>query len=143
MKKIFTIITLSVLVWGCAKKIAAPASSGIGVSNAGTPAAAPAGSAKLETKPTTSATSANTPAPAYTTTGAAKVPVDASKATAPEVLGQSTYNAKCGRCHGLKITTDYTADRWVSIMQVMASKANLTDVEKENVLAFVRVNAKK
>jgi hypothetical protein len=28
-------------------------------------------------------------------------------------------------------------------MQVMASKANLTDAEKENVLVYVRANAKK
>jgi mono/diheme cytochrome c family protein len=59
------------------------------------------------------------------------------------MLGQSTYNAKCGKCHGLKVTTDFTADRWVSIMQVMASKAHLDDTEKENVLAYVKANAKK
>ena len=48
------------------------------------------------------------------------------------MLGQSTFNVKCGKCHGLKVTTDYTADRWVSIMQVMATKAQLTETEKEN-----------
>jgi hypothetical protein len=58
-------------------------------------------------------------------------------------MGQSTYNAKCGKCHGLKVTTDYTADRWISIMQVMAPKAHLDDTEKENVLAYVKANAKK
>ena len=57
--------------------------------------------------------------------------------------GQQTYSAKCGRCHGLKVTTDFTELRWVQVMQVMAPRANLTETEKENVLAYVRANAKK
>jgi len=64
-------------------------------------------------------------------------------AKSPEMLGQATYNAKCGKCHGLKVTTDYTAERWISVMQVMAPKARLDDTEKENVLAYVKANAKK
>jgi mono/diheme cytochrome c family protein len=58
-------------------------------------------------------------------------------------MGQGTFNAKCGKCHGLKATSDFTADRWVNILQVMAIKANLTEGEKENVLAYVKANAKK
>jgi len=61
---------------------------------------------------------------------------------AAAIAGQATFNAKCGRCHGYKIPSDYTVDRWISIMQVMAMKANLTDIEKENVLAYVKANAK-
>ena len=45
--------------------------------------------------------------------------------------------------HAYKITFDYTVDRWISVMQVMAVKANLTDIEKENVLAYVTANAKR
>ena len=146
MKKIFTIITLSVLVWGCAKKIAAPAGSGIGTSSNGAtsatppvPASTPSGKSESGTLPGTKEVPVGT-VPA--TPAGSRSPIDPSKAS-PEVQGQSTYNAKCGRCHGLKVTTDYTSDRWVSIMQVMASKANLTDAEKENVLVYVRANAKK
>ena len=73
---------------------------------------------------------------------ASKTTRDASTIT-PEMQGQTIYNAKCGSCHYLKVTTDYTADRWISIMQVMAIKANLNDTEKENVLAYVKANAKK
>lgn len=149
MKKIFTIITLSVLVWGCAKKITAPAGSGIGsgTSSSGTvsatppvPAGTPSGKSESGTLPGTKEVPAGT-VPA-TPAGSRSLPVDPAKAS-PAVQGQSTYNAKCGSCHGLKVTTDYTSDRWVSIMQVMASKARLTDVEKENVLVYVRANAKK
>ena len=142
MKRIFIIIALTVLVWGCAKKISPSASSvGTGAPNTGAPAVAPSLSSKTESTSANSTATAVTPA--YTTDKATKVPVDVTKAPAPELLGQSTFNAKCSRCHGLKVTTNYTADRWVSIMQVMASKANLTEVEKENVLAFVKANAKK
>jgi mono/diheme cytochrome c family protein len=135
MKKTLSIITLSVLVWGCAHKIA-PVAGG-GTSNAGAPATTAAA--------TTTSGSATAAATDEKTT--AKTPVaDATKpaaAATPEMLGQTTFNAKCGRCHGLKPTSDYTADRWASIMQVMAMKAQLNDTEKSNVLAYVRANAKK
>ena len=145
MKKIFTIITLSVLVWGCAKKIAAPAGSGIGSGSSSgatsttppVPAGAPSGKSASGTNEVPVGTVPATPAGS----SSRSVPVDPAKAS-PEIQGQSTYNAKCGSCHGLKVTTDYTSDRWVSIMQVMAPKARLTDVEKENVLVYVRANAK-
>ena len=91
-------------------------------------------------------TAAVTPAASQATGTGTKTPATPTtpaKAAAPEVQGQSTYNAKCGKCHELKVVGDYNADRWVSIMQVMAPKAGLTDVEKDNVLAYVKVNAKK
>jgi cytochrome c len=57
--------------------------------------------------------------------------------------GQQIYNNKCGRCHGLKRTEDYTAERWVGIMHDMAFRARLDSVEKSNVLAYVQANAKR
>jgi mono/diheme cytochrome c family protein len=139
MKKFLTIIVLTVLVWGCARKVT-PVASGTGMSsNSGTVGNAPATAAHPETAPivnttplgTTPATPAGTRSPEGTAT------------KTPEMLGQSTYNAKCGKCHGLKIASDYTVDRWISVMQVMAPKAKLDDTEKENVLAYVKANAKK
>lgn len=130
------------------KKIAAPAGSGIGsgASSNGTMSATPPVPAGTPSGKSASATLPGTPAGTVPATPAGSssrsVPVDPAKAS-PEMQGQSTYNAKCGRCHGLKVTSDYTSDRWVSIMQVMAPKANLTDAEKENVLVYVRANAKK
>ena len=142
MKKIFTIITVAVFVWGCAKKITPATSANMPASNGGgvfAPSAS-ANAPKTSTVPVASTTPvASVPS---TTAPASRNPADAKPAS-PEVLGQSTYNTKCGRCHGLKVTSDYTADRWVSIMQVMAPKAQLSDVEKENVLSFVKANAKK
>lgn len=144
MKKTLSIVALSVFVWGCSHKLS-PAAGGSGSAGSGSaaPAAVPA-SVKAE--------GTGTAAPAAPAAPVAKLPDEktGSKTPAtpagtasPAVAGQSIYNAKCGRCHGLKVTTDYTADRWASIMQVMATKAQLNDTEKENVLAYVRANAKK
>ncbi len=69
-----------------------------------------------------------------------------SKRNAPltkEIQGQSIYNVKCGKCHGLKVAGDYTAARWETVMVVMAPKANLSEEEREFVMAYVRANAKK
>ncbi|WP_462253964.1 hypothetical protein [Ferruginibacter sp.] len=154
MKRIFTIITVTIFVWGCAKKISPQASSTPMSSNSGSAVATPETTPKLGN----SAPVGNTPvAPSPSSTPASpaavpsvpstpegtRTPTDRSGTKSPEMLGQSTFNAKCGKCHGLKVTTDYTADRWISIMQVMATKAQLTEIEKENVLAYVKVNAKR
>jgi len=140
MKKTFTVIALTVLVWSCAKKSAPTASAGGTTSNTGSVVNAPA-------TQTGTVTTANTAGAAVATVPSTpegtRSPVDGTVTKSPEMLGQSTFNAKCGRCHGLKIASDYTTERWISIMQVMATKANLSDTEKENVLAYVKANAKK
>ncbi|MES2429968.1 MAG: hypothetical protein V4556_03465 [Bacteroidota bacterium] len=56
--------------------------------------------------------------------------------------GRITYEAKCGRCHALPIPQNFTATRWVGLVDWMAPKAKLTDAEKANVLAYVQANAK-
>jgi cytochrome c5 len=135
IKKTFTVLALSVMVWGCAKKTTATTSTTAPASNSGSVSVAPA--IKAESTVTNATGTAAIPAAKPEGT---KSPVETAS---PEMLGQGTYNAKCGRCHGLKVTTDYTSDRWVSIMQAMAPKAHLDATEKENVLAYVRANSKK
>src|SRR2546423_12350499 len=56
--------------------------------------------------------------------------------------GKTVYTAKCGKCHGLKNTTNYTADRWNSILKAMIPKAKLNDTEAQQVTAYVLSNAK-
>lgn len=53
------------------------------------------------------------------------------------------YNTRCGKCHDLPSAKDYTAEQWKPIMDAMAPKAKLTDEEKNWVLAYVSMNAKK
>jgi len=141
MKKTFTVIALTVLVWSCAKKSTPTASTGGTSSNTGSVVNAPA--ANTGTVATTANANPAAGAVVPSTPEGTRSPADANVTKSPEMLGQSTFNTKCGRCHGLKVTTDYTVDRWISVMQVMAQKANLSDTEKENVLAYVKANAKK
>lgn len=144
MKKTVSIALLAVFVWGCSHKMA-PAAGGSGSagSAAGAPAAVPASVKSEGTAPATPAAAAAPVAKLPDEKTGSKTPATPAGTASPAVMGQTTYNAKCGRCHGLKVTTDYTADRWASIIQVMAPKAQLNDTEKENVLAYVRANAKK
>lgn len=142
MKKLFAIAVISVVVWSCGHKMTPTTSAEKPAVNSsvatGTSTTATAGTVAAATTTATAAgTNASTPATTVgkTTTG--------TEATSAIVDGMNTYNAKCGKCHGLKVVQDYTADRWISIMQVMAPKARLSDVEKENVLLYVKTNAKR
>ena len=114
MKKVFSVAALAVFIWSC--------------SHHSTPS------------------TAKTPASTAPVANAPVVPPPVKPETTDNnavAQGQTVYTAKCGRCHGLKTTTDFTADRWVGIMKSMATKARLTDVEKANCLAYVQANAKK
>jgi mono/diheme cytochrome c family protein len=151
MKRIFTIAALTIFVWGCAKKIAPQSSASSPSSNSGSAVTVPPAPPKFEAAAAANATPVASTAPAGpapipsvpATPAGTRTPAERTGTSSPEMLGQATYNTKCGRCHGLKVTADYTADRWISIMQVMATKAQLAEAEKENVLAYVKANAKK
>ena len=137
MKIFFISSILAVLVCSCSHKTTAAKT--VMSSSSGTSAPI------IVDKPSSApATSSSTAAPT-TATSVTKTPTARTGAgnDAAAIAGQSVYNVKCGSCHGLKIVADYTVDRWISVMQVMAMKAHLTDVEKENVLAYVKANAKR
>jgi hypothetical protein len=144
MKRVFAILTVAVMVWGCSRKMA-PAQSNTPSSNTGSTSSMNNNSTVSTTAATTTTTPATNTATTATNSGEATgSKSDMRSATmSPEQMGQSTYNAKCGRCHGLKVVDEYTDLRWVQIMQVMATKANLNETEKANVLVYVRANAKK
>jgi hypothetical protein len=63
---------------------------------------------------------------------------DSSQALA----GKEIFTAKCGKCHELKNPGDYTPTKWIGLINEMAPKAQLTDEEKQHVLAYVQANAK-
>jgi mono/diheme cytochrome c family protein len=58
------------------------------------------------------------------------------------VAGKEVFKAKCGRCHDLKAPENYTASKWVKIIDWMAPKAKLDASEKENILAYGSFYAK-
>lgn len=51
--------------------------------------------------------------------------------------GHNIYMTKCTQCHGAKEIEDYTEERWNPILDNMARKAKLTDVEKETVKHYI------
>lgn len=53
------------------------------------------------------------------------------------------YTAKCGKCHDLPQTTDFTAQEWLPIMERMIPKAKLTEEQGKWMTAYVSLNAKK
>ena len=58
-------------------------------------------------------------------------------------LGKTIFETRCGRCHGLKNTADYTSQRWEGILRSMTPKARLTQTEIQQVTAYVKANSKK
>jgi mono/diheme cytochrome c family protein len=130
MRKILSAFVLMILVWGCAKKIASTSTVST-TSNTQTLPAEPTTGRGAEVTTTTIT-------PAVIAAPKTEDPGDAAIAA-----GQTIYNSKCGRCHGLKTISDFTAERWTGILASMAPKANLTDAEKENVYAYIKANAKK
>jgi len=56
--------------------------------------------------------------------------------------GKETYEAKCGNCHDLNKPSNYTFKQWNPIIDRMAKKANLDYLQKQNVLAYLKENAK-
>ena len=145
MRKTFTIAILSLMVWGCAKKIA-PSKAVLPSSNSGK-----ISSSNVELPESTTNNSIPTSQPTVFTTSETSNSKTVVKAgvQSPEMLsqmaGQATFNAKCGRCHQLRVTTNYTSDRWAAVMAVMSNSAhaNLSETERANVLAYVQANSKK
>lgn len=82
-------------------------------------------------------------APATSSNATVTTVVAESKPSAEmAAAGEITYTAKCGKCHKLPVTADFTSEKWASLVNWMAPKARLTDDEKKNVLAYVQSNAK-
>ncbi len=52
-------------------------------------------------------------------------------------LGKTIFDNSCGKCHDLPNATDYSARDWVGIMNSMAPKAKLTDVQHEIVYNYL------
>lgn len=143
MKKLICIFFIGVVITSCSKKITPTTSQTSSSNNGGMATGNNSGVPQGNTQPTIAVSSPSVATTANASAAEASKPTRATGELTIEQKGQATFNAKCGSCHGFKVTTDYTANRWITVMQVMAVKANLSDVEKENVLAYVKANAKK
>lgn len=56
--------------------------------------------------------------------------------------GNTIWASSCIKCHELFPPEQRTARQWDKIMSVMAVKAELSDDEKEKVIAYLHANAK-
>ena len=57
--------------------------------------------------------------------------------------GKTVYETKCIRCHAMKPLAAFTEPRWDAILKIMVPKANLNQIETQQVSAFVKANAKR
>lgn len=57
--------------------------------------------------------------------------------------GRTVYTSRCGRCHGLKNTGNYSQQQWQNILKTMIPKARLNEDQARQVTAYVMANAKK
>ena len=121
-KLVCVVIILTLIFGACSKKTLATKDANVGTA---------AGSANSTTSETTPSESLN---------GAAETIVtNANLLTS----GKAVYETKCIRCHAMKPLTAFTEPRWDAILKIMAPKANLTQVETQQVAAYVKANAKK
>ena len=56
-------------------------------------------------------------------------------------VGRNVFNNRCGRCHGLPSTDQYTSQKWDTIITLMAPRARLSGEQEFNVRAYVKANA--
>lgn len=52
-------------------------------------------------------------------------------------LGKDLYENKCGNCHGLYETKTFSAEEWKPILVRMQVQAEIQDVDRENIYAYV------
>jgi hypothetical protein len=57
--------------------------------------------------------------------------------------GKQLFTARCGRCHGLPETNQFTAEKWDGILPVMFPRTGMNNEEALHVRAYVFANAKK
>jgi mono/diheme cytochrome c family protein len=134
MKKLSIIIIAIIALYSCAKKMTPVATQPTATINEAKPAKLPAVQANINNETAIADSLERAKVAAKVTT--------AKTETAEVTIGKETFKAKCGRCHELKNPTDYTAAKWVKLVDWMAPKAKLTATEKDNVLAYVSFYAK-
>lgn len=82
------------------------------------------------------------PAPPIAAPVAEAPKTEANPATELIANGQAVYQAKCYQCHDLPRASSYSQSEWSDIMIKMSRKAHLSDLETDQVLAYVNANSR-
>ncbi len=129
MKKMLIITIIGFTLYSCSKKI--------------TPTATVINSNTKTEESTSEKTTAKIESTMPAIEAKASEKMDAIKNDKMIKDGLLTYKIKCSKCHELHDTEEFTATKWVKIIDWMAPKARLEPEEKANVLAYVSAYAKK
>jgi len=114
---------LTMIIIACSKKTVATKDSGV-----------------VSTTPATSTGMTSDGAPTESLRGNSETAVADVNLMA---AGKTVYETKCVRCHAMKPVTGYTEPRWDAILKVMAPKAKLSEMETQQVAAYVKANARR
>lgn len=52
--------------------------------------------------------------------------------------GSELWGQNCGRCHNSPPSSTYSADQWEVLVLHMKTRALITDVEKDKIVAFLK-----
>ncbi len=73
------------------------------------------------------------------TSARSAIPTAAAAESPP---GERVYRSRCSSCHRLRDPTEQTREGWADVMKRMASRAHLSDAERDAVLSFLKERAK-
>ncbi len=138
MKKLMvSLLSLALIAAACTKKMA-PATTGTET----TPMKSPdsdkekSGEAEKTTEPTKPVESSIPALPP------AKPMSSLPNKPSEEESGKNVYSTKCGTCHALKNTGNYTFNQWEVILKKMVPNAKLSADEESQVVAYIKGNSK-
>jgi|CXWL01.1.fsa_nt_gi hypothetical protein len=69
-------------------------------------------------------------------------PAQETAAMTPMDQGKTVFTTKCGKCHALKNTGDYTPAQWDNILKAMSPRARLSSDEEKRLVMYIKANAK-
>ena len=69
--------------------------------------------------------------------------INTSAVVPDTAIGKMVFTNRCGKCHGLPATDQFTSSKWDAILYSMIPKARLTEEQGVHVIAYVKANAAK
>lgn len=60
--------------------------------------------------------------------------------TAEQAEGKLLFESKCGRCHDLPKPNQYSKEKWLPIVNNMAKRAKMSEIDKDLVYNYLTMN---